>query len=218
MLVNVFDFCIFVVKVYVRQWITCRLAVQAPLNDLHFLRSLREYKNENEVMATTAINVFLRHLWYLSEQNIGFAFFDSRINDDKELEMVDALNKEPNPRNKYRNRTINDDDEVNIASLVSKETMRFFEILSDNRPLDFLAKHPKEWQDDTSFISLRNKVFKIIVSNEPAERTVALTSDYNVGITQNEDERQKVLKNVEFSRKTIPDKKKSTIVTALKKD
>lgn len=182
------------------------------------MRSLREYKHENEVMATTAINVFLRHLWYLSEQNIGFAFFDSRINDDKKLEMVAALNKEPNPKNKYRNQTINDDDEVNIASLVSKETMRFFEILSDNRPLNFLAKHPKEWQDDASFISLRNIVFKIIVSNEPAERTVALTSDYNIGITQNEDERQKVLKNVEFSRKTIPDKKKSTIVTALKKD
>lgn len=218
MLVNVFEFCIFVVKVYVRQWIMCRSAIQAPRNDLHFLRSLQKYKNENEVIATTAINVFLRHLWYLSEQNIGFAFFDSRIEDDEKIEMVAALNKDPNPRNRYRNQTIKVDDDVNIASLVSKETMLFFEILSDNRPLNFLAKHPKEWQDDASFISLQNKVIKIIVSNEPAERTVALTSDYNVGITQDEDERQKVLKSVEFSRKTIPDKKKSTVITALKKD
>lgn len=204
-------------KVYVKQWFTCRSAIQAPLNDLHFLRSLREYRNENEVIASTAIKVFLRHLWYLSEQNIGFAFFDSRIRDDTKIEMVAALNIERNPRNKYRSQTIKDDDEVNIARLVSKETLRFFEILSDNRPLHFLEKHPKDWQEDATFISLQNTVREIIVSNEPAERTVALISDYNVGITKNEDERQKVLKNVEFSRKLIPDKKKNTKTKLLRK-
>lgn len=214
---KLFEFCIFVVKIYVKQWITCKSAIQAPANDLQFLQYLRAYRQQNEVIASAAMEVFLRHLWYLSEQCAGFAFFDERISDEKKIEMVASLDREPNVGNQFRNRTIGPDDDIDIASLVSKETMRFFEILSDNRPLTFLETHPSQWKQDNMFNTLYQIVKDITITNEPAERMIALISEFNDAITTSEEQKQYLLQNVEFSRKAMPDIKKKTIVEALKK-
>lgn len=211
------EFCIFVVKVYVKQWITCKSAIQAPVNDLRFLRNLRAYRQQNEVIGKAAIEAFLRHLWYLSEQCAGFMFFDERISDEKKVEMVTSLDRAANVDNQFRNRTIGPDDDVDVASLVSEETWRFFRILNDNRPLTFLEKHPSQWKHDDSFQTLFQIIKDIYVTNEPAERMVALMSEYNDDITKNEEEKQYLLQNVEFSRREMPDRSKKTIVKALKK-
>lgn len=212
------ELCIFVVKVYVKHWITCKSAVQAPANDLQFLQSLRAYRRQNEVIAEKAMEAFLRHLWYLSEQCAGFMFFDERISNEKKIEMVASLDRDPKVENKFRNRTIGSDDDVDIASLVSKETLHFFEILSDNRPLTFLEKHPSQWKQDKSFDTLFKIVKDIQVTNEPAERMVALISEFNDSITTSEEQKQYLLHNVEFSRKAMPDIKKKTIIEALEKN
>ena len=67
----------FVTKVYLTYWFESPAAHSAPRHDLAMLCALSEYPNtEIPKAATTA---FERHLWYLSEILIGFAFFDDVV-------------------------------------------------------------------------------------------------------------------------------------------
>lgn len=214
---KLFEFTIFVVKVYVKYWITSSVAIDAPVNDLKFLQELHRYKQQNEFIASEAINVFTRHLWYLSEQLVGLSFFDKRISSAKLDEMITGLEKEPVPINRYRNQTIVESRDIDIASLVSKETLRFFQILADNRELTFLEKPKNQWKDDEVFNDILQIVKNLTVVNDPAERAVALITNFNNAITTDEDQKQYLLQNVEFCRQNMPDRNKRTIVAAIAK-
>ena len=58
------------------------------------LSQLLEYKKVNEQVASAALTTFRRHLWYLSEQLVGLAFFDNEVTDEIKVQMVSALTKE----------------------------------------------------------------------------------------------------------------------------
>ncbi|KAK0041420.1 hypothetical protein Bpfe_029139 [Biomphalaria pfeifferi] len=70
-------FYLFVVEVYVEAWFQAPFSVYAPANDLHLLGQLTSYKNPTICEATSV--AFRRHLWYLSELLVCFAFFDERV-------------------------------------------------------------------------------------------------------------------------------------------
>jgi len=72
--------CCFIVKCYTESWFTASDAVQAPLNDLIFIKKLHSYKKDNKIIAEIALNKFLNHLWYLNEECAAFSLFDDRIN------------------------------------------------------------------------------------------------------------------------------------------
>uniref|UniRef100_A0A0L8FQP7 Uncharacterized protein n=1 Tax=Octopus bimaculoides TaxID=37653 RepID=A0A0L8FQP7_OCTBM len=48
-------------------------------SDLHFMQSLQLYKQKDDKIASVALNTFLRHLWYLSEELVALTFFDSAV-------------------------------------------------------------------------------------------------------------------------------------------
>jgi len=62
---------------------------QAPRNDLNLLRSLSIYPVGDTTKA--AITAVIRHLWYLSEDLIGFCFFDEDVSIEENKMMVVAL-------------------------------------------------------------------------------------------------------------------------------
>ncbi|KAK0062096.1 hypothetical protein Bpfe_008589 [Biomphalaria pfeifferi] len=64
-------------KVYVEAWFQAPFSVYAPANDLHLLGQWTSYKNPTICQATSV--AFRRHLWYLSELLVYFAFFDERV-------------------------------------------------------------------------------------------------------------------------------------------
>lgn len=98
--------------------------------------------------------------------------------------MIAALEKEPVDKNQYRNQTISEGDDIDIASLVSKETLRFFNILVGNdRDLTFLKKPQNQWKDDLVYEEIFQIVNNLIVVNDPAERAVALITNFNNAIT-----------------------------------
>ena len=51
----------------------------APNNDLNFLKLLVMYERENAALASVACKKLDGHLWYLSEELVGLAFFDDLI-------------------------------------------------------------------------------------------------------------------------------------------
>ncbi|KAG0714555.1 hypothetical protein GWK47_013921 [Chionoecetes opilio] len=82
---------LFVALVYCKQWHEAPISVKAPLNDVLFLEILKTYPDQT--VAKAAEQALRRHLWYVSEENAGLAFFDSRIDVEEKKQMVKALDK-----------------------------------------------------------------------------------------------------------------------------
>ena len=92
----------FVSLIYVRFWHEEIVSRWAPKNDLDMLQLLNTYPDAN--VKKGALTVAKRHLWYLSEINVGLAFLDERITQVDKENMTKNL--ETNPAKKKRNETI----------------------------------------------------------------------------------------------------------------
>ncbi|XP_062551588.1 uncharacterized protein LOC134216805 [Armigeres subalbatus] len=64
-------FVLFVVLIYIRGWYKAPIATDAPLNDLKFMRALKNY--DDKELGQKTYQKFKKHLWYLSELNISLS-------------------------------------------------------------------------------------------------------------------------------------------------
>ncbi|GBM34936.1 hypothetical protein AVEN_144751-1 [Araneus ventricosus] len=88
------DVCLFIVTIYVKPWIRCILAVEAPYKDLCFLKSLKAYENVNESITKTALQRFSQHLWYFTDEIAVLALFDGDVDEETKLKIVANLHRE----------------------------------------------------------------------------------------------------------------------------
>ena len=85
------DVCVFVVRVYLKAWFSSPQAVCAPSNDLHLLKSLLEYRSIHENISKATARKLSNHLWYLSPELVGLAFFDCDVSSATKRSMIEAL-------------------------------------------------------------------------------------------------------------------------------
>src|SRR6218665_1771585 len=83
------EVCLFVTGMYIKYWFQSPLSAAAPRNDLNLLCTLSAYPNRK--VAEAATTAFGRHLWYLPELLIRFAFFDDDVSIEEKRLMVMAL-------------------------------------------------------------------------------------------------------------------------------
>jgi hypothetical protein len=57
------------------------------------LRDLYDYKTIDENLSEVTLKKIINHLWYLSPESVGFAFFDDEISDNTKIKMIQALKK-----------------------------------------------------------------------------------------------------------------------------
>jgi len=62
------EICCFIVKCYVQAWFSSTNAIEAPLNDILFLKTLEAYKSYNKRIAEVALKKMINHLWYLNPE------------------------------------------------------------------------------------------------------------------------------------------------------
>ena len=77
----------FVSIFYSPHWFECPLTSEAAVNDLNFYKSVIDYVNVDEQVAEAAINAFLRHRWYVTEELIPLALCSRKLS-DIELEKL----------------------------------------------------------------------------------------------------------------------------------
>lgn len=99
--------------------------------------------------------------------------------------------------------------EKELHHFVTVNTISFFTILGLDH--DFLDLDPDQWPDNDNYVSARNIVRSMKVTNDVAERGVALMEQYNTVITNNEQQKQYVLQVVNSYRKRYPDRRKATL-------
>ena len=175
----------------------CALSYSAPNNDLNFLKDLEKY-HDIEV-AQVALNAISRQLWYLSEILIGCSVFDYDIHVKEKRKMISNLwnnQGSQEPRNRIFQRQNN--SLCTIADFVTT-TKKFFEIL--NIDIGFFDKAPENWTREVTCIQARICVSSPQVTNDLAEREVALMKSFNDALVRDEDQEQFVLQVVEYHKK-----------------
>lgn len=191
--------CCFIIKCYTKAWFSAPNAIEAPLNDINFLKKLVAYKIDDQLVAETAINKFINHLWYLSEECVSLSIFDERISDEgrKSLAQKILMNE------------IHDGEEVKTKLLIKLDDLDYF--LNKNLPLqiitkkskklfdrfgisqEFLQVDPVHWKDQESYINGRKILKSLRVVNDTAERGVKLMEEFNSKFTKDESQKQFVL-------------------------
>lgn len=85
------EFCVFVVRFYVKAWFRCSMAPSAATVDLKFISDLIDYHKSDKALVSAVIEKISGHLWYLSEESIAMAFFDKEVSVEEKRKMVAKL-------------------------------------------------------------------------------------------------------------------------------
>ena len=84
------DTCAFADKFYIKSWFSSCLGISAPKNDL---QRARELLSSVDLPSLAALKKLRRHFWYLSEEAVGFLFFDNFTSLEDKRKMVQAFVK-----------------------------------------------------------------------------------------------------------------------------
>lgn len=201
-------------KIYIKYWFTCTLATHAALNDMHLIAELRKYRNINKPIANAGLEVFSRHLWYLSEIAVGLSFFDPRHDEETLKEMSAALKNSGDERCLFRNKTLNVENDFSIAGLISNNTNKFFEIAEISCKL--FEKDPSFWKQNEDFLKTQQIMNNLTVVNDPAERAIGLIKNVNNTLTKDLSEQNNIIQVVENYNKTHKNNHKRTILDNFK--
>lgn len=205
---------VFLVSTYVTAWFKAPSPTAAPAQDLALLKALMAYPDKPVSKATAT--TFGRHLWYLSERLVALSFFDDEVTLPTKRDMLKSLEEAEGSEDPPRkaNVDLNSAYVANktLSSFVTTASASFFKILG----LDthFLATDPDLWAQDPGYVAAARSVSALLVTNDFAERGVALMQQFNLALTKNEDQRQYLLQVVEAHRKKFPNACKSTVTAA----
>ncbi|KAK0059918.1 hypothetical protein Bpfe_010777 [Biomphalaria pfeifferi] len=203
----------FGVLVYLRVWITAPLAINAPLNDFLLMRQLLEYPDVN-ISSVTSKKLGL-HLWYISEELVALALFDSRVPAETKKLMLAAMeNAAPeHPPKRPRVETSAFTNSKGLEQFCTANSMTMFRLLQ--LQTSFMSKDPSEWDEDETYQCALRTVKRLAVVNDRAERGVALIQDYNKKLTKDEEQLQFMLHVVSEHRRLFPDCSKSGLMMAM---
>ena len=203
------EICLFVTAVYIRYWFQSPSSTAAPRNDLAMLCSLSAYPQKEVAKAATA--ALERHLWYLSELLVGFAFFDDEVSVEEKRLMVLALKEnEGSDEPSKRIPPFVEPSAKGLHDFVTTSTVRFFQILG--LPEEFLQSDPSEWGHQETYKTSQKVAQSVRVVNDLAERGVALIQEFNSSLTRNEEQKQFLLQVVEDHRNKFSAPTKSAAV------
>ncbi|KAG0716602.1 hypothetical protein GWK47_009284 [Chionoecetes opilio] len=197
---------LFVALVYCKQWHEAPISVKAPLNDVLFLEILKTYPDQT--VAKAAEQALRRHLWYVSEENAGLAFFDSRIDVEEKKQMVKALDKPASKKELKQLEGTKMTMSSSLSSFVTSKTRSFFQKLDADE--GFLAKDPALWEENDRFKDARKRALGLRVVNDAAERGIALVQRY-LGSTKSAAQEKYLLQLIHHHRKLVGREKKEDL-------
>ena len=207
--------CTFIALIYVEHWYTAPSAIEAPRRDLDLMMKLKQFRTLHPNISKAAVEKLQRHLWYLSEENVGLALFDDKVSlstkrailSKMEPAQADAHQSQVHKRCIQGSSIINENELALFASQISKRLFRSMGV-----PGSFLEIDPSRWNENLDFQSAREVMKGLCVVNDHAERGVALIQQYNKVLTKDEEQLQYLLQVVADHRRSFPDSRKSVLL------
>jgi hypothetical protein len=106
---------------------------------------------------------------------------------------------------------VSDAQKMTLASLVSLPPWTIFELLKIT-DVGWLKSPPSQWKKNhKDYQKLKDFVENLRVTNDCADRCVALTTDYIKAVTKHELQGQHMFQTVEQHRRQAPNVKKASI-------
>jgi hypothetical protein len=209
-------FALFGALIYTRTWTKAPLAADAPLTDLQLWLDLQNYEKTDPEISKAAKSVLARHMWYLSDECVGLAFFSDLVSSNEKEKMVSALAKEPENARNVRGDSNKVNEEMCLADFVNTRSKKLFERFDID--MSFLSSPPSQWDEIEAYQVGMSQMQKLRVVNDTAERGVKLFKEFNTLLTKDEQEKQFLLQVVEANRKTVPtEATKSGVISGLAK-
>jgi len=133
-------------------------------------------KYPNRIIADAAYTTFTRHLWFFSEHLVGLAFFDDQVPLDVKRAMIGNLQL-PKTRSALKRISTCSTDFNSLEKFVTQRTFRLFKVLSitgKEEAKSLLLKDPEARESDACYQHLKDRVDKMKVVNDSAERGITL--------------------------------------------
>ena len=192
-----------------KYWFESPVSTSAPRNDLALLCMLTTYQNKE--VAKAATTAFSRHLWYLSELLVGFAFFDDDVSIEEKRLMSVALKENVGFEEPLKRITpFIEPTTKGLHDFVTTSTVRFFTTLGLST--DFLQHDPSDWEHKEEYMKNKEIARSVKVVNDLAERGVALVQEFNSSLTRNEEQKQYLLQVVEPHRRQFAEPTKAAAI------
>ena len=186
---------LFIVKHYVTYWFQVSSAISAPRLDLELVKTLNR---DDSKASKAALSKLLNHLWYLNNELIALSFFDSNVPSETKSKMVENL-KTPRHERQFRAKLLEKNiDTCDLSDCVTVDTYFLFETFQFTS--DILKLPVDSWDENDKFIQMKIKLKHLKVVNDTAERGVALMSKFNKLITNDEEQKQYLLKVISAHR------------------
>ena len=119
----------------------------------------------------------------------------------------------PNPKAVISEKELTDD--LDLSKFLTKNTLKFFNLMKID--FNFVRMHPKIWENEKIYQEGKKRAREMLVVNDLAERGLAMFTNFNGKLTNQEDQKQFLLQVVEKHRKEFPDDRKSTLIKNYKK-
>ena len=202
-------FVLFALQLYVPAWYEAPVATSAPQNDLSYMKALLRYKDQDPAISKAAATVFGRHLWYLSEHLVGLALFDENVPHEEKRRMLEAMRDKQGMEKPHNRLTMESSLSVwegkTLADFCSTNSKKLVADLG-MAGAEFLGKDPDTWSWSPSYRSCCQRAASLSVTNDRAERGVALMQEFNLALTTDEEQRQFLFQVVEQHRGENPKK------------
>ena len=108
-----------------------------------------------------------------------------------------------------------DADFNRLETFVTKRTHQLFKLLSitgKEEANNFLSKDTESWEAGASYQKLTDRVQKMKVVNDSAERGIALIEKYNECLMKDEEQKQYLLRFVQRHRQLYPTSSKAIML------
>lgn len=205
----------FVAMVYIKYWNEATIAAHAPKNDSDFIRDLADY--EDRSVAAVADRAMRRHLWYMSDDLIGLALFDERVDEGEKIAIVQAMKTQPALKvssRRLQGKNLNLQRPLSTWATVRSSNL-IKGLLGDQT---FLDENVTTWPSNPLYQLAQKRVATLRVSNDVAERGIALVKRFLGRRTKSEEQTQFLLQAVPLHTRAVPRKTKEQLKTKVIKD
>ncbi|KAG0703610.1 hypothetical protein GWK47_024830 [Chionoecetes opilio] len=198
----------FVTMVYAKYWNEAMIPSYAAKNDLDFITDVKRICDDG--VASVAERAMRRHL--LSENLIGLAIFDDRISPEQKAEMVEGMKRPSTTKNPQRPES---KTPINLnrplSAFCSVRSMQVLKSLLGGQQPTFLELSPETWNTDSFFKCAKKRAGVLKVTNDLAERGIALIQRFLGNRTKDERQTQFLLKLARLHTKAVLKKTKAEL-------